>query len=135
MATLIDSNVILDVITADPVWAVWSARRIAAAEIRGSLLINDIIFAEISTRFDDVRRVRSFVNDNGLASSPIPDAALFQAGRAFQAYRRRGGTRTGVLPDFFIGAQAEYLGLPLLTRDVGRYRTYFPKVTLIAPEE
>ena len=97
-------------------------------------MCNDVIYAELSVGFGQIEEVDAFVAGAGLALEPMPRAALFLAGKAFARYRRAGGSRTGVLPDFFIGAHAAVMGLPLLTRDTGRYRTYFPAVTLITPE-
>ena len=133
MTTLVDTNVLLDVATNDRVWADWSLRQLDAAAIRGPLVINDIVYAELSVRYARVEDVDAFVDMAGLTQETIPRAALFLAGKVFQAYRASGGARTGVLPDFFIGAHAAVEALPLLTRDVQRYRTYFPNLTLIAP--
>lgn len=98
-------------------------------------MVNDISYAEMSVRFERIEAVDAFVADGGFEMEATPRAALFLAGKAFVAYRARGGTRTGVLPDFLIGAHAAVAGYELLTRDVGRYRTYYPSLTLIAPEE
>ena len=131
--TFIDTNVVLDVITADPVWSGWSRGALRAAAARGPMLINDVIYAELSIRFASVDEVDQQVRQFGLAIAAAPVAALFLAGKAAERYRRSGGARTGVLPDFFIGAQALVAGHPLLTRDVRRYRTYFPALPLISP--
>ncbi len=133
MTTLVDTNILLDIATRDHVWAEWSLGQLDAAALRGPILINDIIYAELSVRYERVEEINAFVDIAGLAQQPIPRAALFLAGKVFQSYRRAGGVRTGVLPDFFIGAHAAVEALPLLTRDVQRYRNYFPKLTLIAP--
>jgi predicted nucleic acid-binding protein len=133
MTTLIDTNVLLDIATKDPLWAEWSLGQLDAAAIRGPILINDIIYAELSVRYERVEDVNAFVELAGLVQQAMPRAALFLAGKVFQAYRAAGGTRTGVLPDFLIGAHAAIEGVSLLTRDVQRYRSYFPKLTLIAP--
>ena len=133
MSTLVDTNVLLDVATNDRVWADWSLSQLDAASIRGPLLINDIVYAELSVRYARVEDVDAFVGIAGLTQQPMPRAALFLAGKAFQRYRAAGGARLGVLADFFIGAHAAVEALPLLTRDVQRYRSYFPKLTLIAP--
>jgi predicted nucleic acid-binding protein len=132
--TLVDSNVLLDIFTRDPKWWEWSLMRLEEAALRGPLLINDVIYAETSIRF---RRIEDFdvaLEKAGATFASIPHAALFLAGKAFMQYRSSGGVRTGVLPDFFIGAHAAVLNLPLLTRDARRYRNYFPKAVLIAPE-
>ncbi len=133
MASLIDSNVLLDVLSADQQWLEWSRAQLNAAAARGPLLINDVVLAEISLHFPDLAAMRAMVKHTALVLTPMPEAALFLAGRAFRDYRRRGGLRTGVLPDFFIGAQAIVLRLPLLTRDRARYATSFPGIELIAP--
>jgi predicted nucleic acid-binding protein len=97
-------------------------------------LINDVIYAELSSRFATEEQLDREIFNLKVVLQGIPKRALFVAGHAFERYRRAGGTRKGVLPDFFIGAHAEVAQLPILTRDVGRYRTYFPSVKLIAPE-
>lgn len=130
---LLDSNVVLDVVTADLVWASWSKEMIARAQAQGTLAINDVIYAEISIRFGDARDVDTLVDELSLEVERVPRAALFLAGKVFQRYRAAGGARTGVLPDFFIGAHAASLGVPLITRDPRRYRSYFPTLMLIAP--
>jgi predicted nucleic acid-binding protein len=131
--TLVDTNVLLDVATDDPVWADWSLRELDAAAMRGPLMINDVIYAELSVRFISVETLDAFVGEAGLAHEQIPSAALFLAAKVFQKYRAARGPRTGVLPDFFIGAHAAVADLPLLTRDPARYRTYFPTIQLVAP--
>lgn len=129
----VDTNVLLDLVTDDPDWADWSEQQLDAAAVRGALRINDIIYAELSVRFSSIESLDAFIAAAGLALTPMPRAALFLAAKAFQSYRSAGGVRTGVLPDFFIGAHAAVESLPLLTRDTPRYRSYFPKLTLIAP--
>lgn len=131
---LIDSNVLLDLLTGDPVWEDWSAQALANTQAASSLIINDIVYAELATRFEAVEALDGFVTDAGLQMLPIPRAALFMASKVHALYRRAGGVRTGVLPDFFIGAHAAVLDLPIVTRDSGRYRTYFPTVELITPK-
>jgi len=131
--TLVDTNVLLDLVTDDPRFADWSIAQLEAASLIGPLLINDVVYAELSVRYDTKEKLDFFVRGIGLKRDPIPEAALFLAGKVFRQYRRSGGTRTGVLPDFFIGAHAAVSGLPLLTRDLGRYRVYFPTVDLITP--
>lgn len=130
---LVDTNVLLDVVTDDAVWADWSIAALEAASLQGPLLINDVIYSELSVRYPRIEDLQSFVDSAKLRMEPMTSAALFLAGKAFDQYRRSGGSRTGVLPDFFVGAQAAVLAIRLLTRDVGRYRTYFPSVTLIVP--
>lgn len=131
--TFIDTNVLLDVVTDDANWADWSIAQLEAASLNGPLLINDLVYAELSVRYDRVEDLEVFLEEAGLEMTPIPRAALFLAGKVFTQYRRAGGSRTGVLPDFFIGAHAAVGELPLLTRDMGRYRTYFPSLSLITP--
>jgi predicted nucleic acid-binding protein len=131
--TLVDSNVLIDIWSDDPLWYDWSRARLADAGRRGPLLINDIIYAEASIRFGDVDDFDAALEETGVTVIAIPKLALFLAGKAFARYRDSGGTRTGVLPDFFIGAHAHLEQLPLLTRDTPRYRRYFPAVELIAP--
>lgn len=132
--TLVDTNVLLDLVTDDPIWADWSIAQLEAASLNGPLLINDVVYAELAVRYDRVELLEAFVDEAGLTIAPMPRAALFLAGKVFTQYRRLGGSRTGVLPDFFIGAHAAVNGLALLTRDVGRYRTYFPTLKLVTPD-
>jgi len=132
--TLVDTNVLLDVFTKDPKWLDWSLARLSDAAIRGPLLINDVIYAETSTRYTTIDHFEAVVAAAGIAVAPTPRMALFLAGKAFARYRGAGAIRTGVLADFFIGAHAAVARLPLLTRDARRYRSYFPTVELIAPE-
>jgi predicted nucleic acid-binding protein len=130
---LVDTNILLDLVTNDADWAAWSLARLEEASLAGPILINDIIYAETSIRYDRIEDLDTMLHDAMIEMAPIPRPALFLAGKAFQQYRAAGGARTGVLPDFFIGAHAAVEGWPLLTRDARRYRTYFPRVTLIAP--
>ena len=130
---LIDTNVLFDLITNDPIWADWSLRQIDMQALRDRLLINPVVYAELSIGFDRFEEVDAFLGGAGIEVDEIPRAALFLAGKAFQIYRARGGTKPGVLSDFFIGAHAVVEGVSLLTRDVGRYRSYFPTITLITP--
>ena len=132
--TLVDTNVLLDLVTDDPVWADWSLAQLEAASLQGPLSINDVVYAELSVRYDRVEDLDRFLEAAGIAIAAMPRAALFLAGKVFVQYRKAGGARTAVLPDFFIGAHAAVTQLPLLTRDVGRYQTYFPTLQLIAPD-
>lgn len=132
---LVDSNVLLDVVTDGETWADWSQAQLEQAALHGPLVINSVIYAEISTRYATVDAVDSLLRDLNINVATIPRSALFLAGKAYIQYRATGGVRTGVLADFFIGAHAAVERLPLLTRDVRRYRSYFPTVNLIAPEE
>lgn len=131
--TLVDTDVLLDVVTNDPKWADRSIRALDAASLGGPLLIDDVIYAELSVRFSAIETLDAAIEEAGLEHAATPRAALFLAGKAFQRYRARGGGRTGVLPDFFIGAHAAVEGFELLTRDVARYRSYFPKLKIVAP--
>lgn len=131
--TLVDTNVLLDLVTDDHVWADWSIAQLEAASLKGPLLINDIIYAELSVRYERIEDLDAFINEAQLVIMALPRPALFLAGKVFAHYRRAGGSRTGVLPDFLIGAQAAVQRIPVLTRDVGRYRRYFPTVELITP--
>ena len=131
---LLDTNVILDVVQDDPVWGEWSQGQLDAWAARDELGINAVIYAELSIAYLRIEELEDTVHTAGLRFLEIPREALFLAGKAFLAYRKKGGTRTGVLPDFFIGAHAAVMGLPLLTREAARYRTYFPGVALITPE-
>lgn len=132
--TLVDTNVLLDLVTDDPAWADWSLAQLEAASLRGPLSINDVVYAELAVRYDRIEALDGFLEDAGIVMVTISRAALFLAGKVFVRYRKAGGARTGVLPDFFIGAHAAVDRRPLLTRDVGRYRTYFPSLQLIAPD-
>ncbi|WP_108485124.1 type II toxin-antitoxin system VapC family toxin [Oceaniglobus ichthyenteri] len=132
--TLVDTNVLLDVVTDDPVFAPWSLAQLEAAALVGPLIINGVIYAELSVRYASKERLDAFITGAGLKIAPIPEAALFLAGKVFAQYRRAGGAKTGVLPDFFIGAHAAVGRYPILTRDTGRYRSYFPTVTLVTPQ-
>lgn len=131
--TLVDTNVLLDLAKDDPDWATWSVRQLEAAAARGALVVNPVIYAELSVGFARIEEVDAFLAATAITVEAVPLPGLFLAGKVFRQYRAQGGTRTGVLPDFFIGAHAAVARLPLLTRDVGRYRTHFPTVTLITP--
>jgi hypothetical protein len=131
--TLVDTNVLLDVVTDDPDWADWSMQQLDAAVLRGGLIIDDVVYAELSVRFATIEALDAVLSDARISIVAMPRAALFLAGKVFQRYGTAGGTRTGVLPDFFIGAHAAVAGLTLLTRDARRYRAYFPSVDLITP--
>lgn len=133
--TLVDTNVLLDLVTENAAWADWSQRQLEAAAVRGPVLINDVVYAELSVGFLRMEEVDEALAIAQVETAPIPREALFLAGKVFQRYRGGGGTRTGVLPEFFIGAHAAVTRLPLLTRDVRRYRTHFPTVRLITPAE
>lgn len=131
---LVDTNVLLDIVTNDPMWANWSASALDQASSSGDLLINDVVYAELAARYGTMESLDEFLAAAGIQHVPLPKASLFLASKVFLKYRQSGGTRTGVLPDFFVGAHASVSGLQLLTRDLGRYATYFPDVQLITPE-
>jgi hypothetical protein len=124
----------VDVVTHHPVWSNWSLLQLEAAALSDQLAINPVVYAELSIGFAEPAEVDVVLARAEINIVEIPREALFLAGKVFHNYRRQGGTRTGVLPDFFIGAHAVVLGAPLITRDVGRYRTYFPALDLITPE-
>lgn len=131
--TFVDTNVLLDIFTQDLQWAHWSLAQIDAAALRGEIAINAVIYAELSVRSRDIETLEAGLSKIDVMMHQIPRAALFLAGKTFERYRRAGGSRTGVLPDFFIGAHAAVVGASLVTRDVRRYRSYFPKLDLITP--
>ncbi|TIS55767.1 type II toxin-antitoxin system VapC family toxin [Mesorhizobium sp.] len=131
--TLVDTNVLLDLVTDDQDWAEWSIEQLEAASLRGPLVINDVVYAELSVRYSRIEDLDRFLDAAGLKIATMPRPALFLAGKVLTQYRKSGGSRTGVLPDFFIGAHAAVSEFALLTRDVGRYRTYFPSLMLITP--
>jgi predicted nucleic acid-binding protein len=133
--TLVDTNVLLDIATDDPTWARWSLQQLDAAAMRGRVLINAVVYAEFSIGYARIEEAERVLSSVALDLIEIPRSALFLAGKAFQRYRAQGGSRTGVLPDFFIGAHAAVAQMPLLTRDPRPYRTYFVGINLIAPNE
>lgn len=133
--TLVDSNILLDLVSRDSNWWQWSLGQLETLAQAGPLIINDVIYTETSIRYRTIEEVDAMLAAAGVTLEPISPAALFRAGKAFVQYRKAGGSGTSILPDFFIGAHAEVERLPLLTRDARRYRSYFPDVTLIAPDE
>jgi predicted nucleic acid-binding protein len=133
MTVLVDSNVLLDLMTGDARWLSWSQRALEEAANRSRLVINAIVYGEVSVRFSRIEELEAALPRDLIGREPIPYEAAFLAAKAFAGYRRRGGTRTSTLPDFFIGAHAAVAGYELLTRDGARFRTYFPKLSLIAP--
>jgi predicted nucleic acid-binding protein len=134
--TLVDTNVLLDVVQDDPAWADWSQQQLDAASLLGPIRINAVIYSELSIAFARIEELESVVVDGGFEVEEIPREALFLAGKAFLSYRQRSRSakKRSVLPDFFIGAHAAVRGYSILTRDVARYRTYFPTVNLISPK-
>ena len=134
-AILVDSNVILDVATDDPVWGAWSSEALGRVAEHNVLVINPVIFAEVSIGYDAIEDLDEALPPSLFRRDPLPYEAGFLAGKCFLAYRRRGGERTAPLPDFYIGAHAAIAGFRLLTRDRGRFRTYFPTLELISPPD
>jgi predicted nucleic acid-binding protein len=132
-AVLVDSNVLLDVVTEDPRWFDWSSGALARCAEEATLAINPIIYAEVSIGFDRIEELEETLSAEVFERTALPWDAAFLAGKAFGWYRRRGGRRTSTLPDFYIGAHAAVAGMDLLTRDPTRYRSYFPGVKVIAP--
>ncbi len=133
-AVLVDSNVLLDVMTGDPVWLSWSSAALEQAASTSRLVINAIVYAEVSARYSRIEDLEAALPVGMIEREPIPYAAAFLAAKAFLVYRRRGGTKQSPLPDFFIGAHAAVAGYRLLTRDTARYRAYFPTLGLICPD-
>jgi predicted nucleic acid-binding protein len=132
-STFVDSNVLIDLFDEESEWRDWSDAMLTRCATRGPLIINPIVFAEVSAGFDSIEDVDQALPESYLRREPLPWAAAFLAGRAFLQYRRRGGRTGAPLPDFYIGAHAAVSGYTLLTRDARRYRDYFPKLRLIAP--
>jgi len=133
-AVLVDANVILDVMTEDARWFAWSSEAIERAADQYRLVINPIVYAEVSVRYSRIEDLDAALPKALFDREPIPYEAAFLAGKAFLAYRRRGGAKSLPLPDFFIGGHAAVAGYSLMTRDAARYRTYFPRLPLIAPD-
>jgi predicted nucleic acid-binding protein len=131
---LVDTNVLLDVLQNDPQWGDWSQGQLESASLTDSLAINVVIYSELSMAFERIEELEAVLSEASLTVEAIPREALFLAGKAFLTYRRsRKGAKQGVLPDFYIGAHAAVAGMAILTRDVSRYRSYFPTVKLITP--
>jgi predicted nucleic acid-binding protein len=130
---VVDTNVLIDVITEDRIWGPWSSAAIEDAQERAVLVINPIIYGELSVGFTSVEALDRALPEDLYRREPIPFSAAFLAGQAFALYRQHGGTRKSLLADFYIGAHAAVAGYRLLTRDASRYRTYFPRLELIAP--
>lgn len=130
---LVDTNILLDVLQDDSRWAQWSQDQLDASLLTDKLAINAVIYAELSVSFETIENLEAVLTATSLKVLDIPSEALFLAGKAFLKYKRGQGRKTGVLPDFFVGAHAAVLGCPLITRDAARYRTYFPGVQLISP--
>ena len=131
--TLVDTNVLIDILSSDPNWETWSARMLRQRSGHGALLINEIVYAELAGRYSTQQALDSIVESLDLHFEWLPKSALHLAGQTFTNYRRSGGTRSSILADFFIGAYAAVMHLPIVTRDTKRYRTHFPYVELITP--
>ena len=131
--TLVDSNVILDVVTEDAEWVDWSASALSRAASTSQLAINPIVYAEVAARFARIEDLEDTVPAEYFQRLPVPWEAAFLAGQCFVKYRRRGGTRRSPMPDFYIGAHAAIGGMTLLTRDPRRYRSYFPALHIVSP--
>ncbi len=134
MEILVDSNVLLDILTEDTKWYSWSSNTLAAHAEKDSFVVNPVIYAEVSICFDRIEDLEEVLSPSYFRRDPIPWEAAFLAGKCFREYRRKGGDKCSPLPDFFIGAHAIIAGFTLLTRDVSRYRTYFPRLKLITPD-
>lgn len=131
---LVDSNVLLDIIKRDSNWFAWSTSALANALLQNTVLVNPLIYAELSIMYQTSAQLDQVLHVLGIGRAELPWEAAYLAGQAFVQYRRRGGGKSSPLPDFYIGAHAQTAGFKLLTRDVNRYRTYFPNVHLITPD-
>ena len=134
MPRMLDTNVLLDIVTADPIWQRWSMDQFRQASEDGPILLNPIIYAELAPGFETRASLDRWLRPSLFRRLALPYEAGFRAGHAFLAYRQRGVSKSSPLPDFYIGAHAETEGVTLVTRDDARYRTYFPKLKLITPE-
>jgi predicted nucleic acid-binding protein len=134
MAILVDTDVLIDIAVRDPVWLRWSRRRVEAARRESVILINQIIYSEFSLRYETIDDVDNVIPEDEFRRESLPWEAAFAASKAFALYRRSGGQREKVLPDFLIGAHAAVRGYAILTRDPQGYRTYFPGLEIIAPD-
>ncbi len=130
---LVDTNVWIDIINNDPTWKDWSLRHLKLASATGGICINPVIYAELATRYTSREQLDAALGPTGVQMIELSPDAAFLAGHAFLRYRQSKGTKSGVLPDFFIGAQAQAQGFTLVTRDAARFRSYFPRVNLLAP--
>ncbi len=133
MSRFLDTNVLLDIATADPAWLAWSEGQFRAAAALGPILMNPIIYAELAPAFATQADLDRWLDPAVFQRLPLPYSAGWLAAQAFMKYRRAGGTKSSPLPDFYIGAHSEVAGLTLVTRDAARYRTYFPSVTIVSP--
>ena len=133
MSVFFDTNVLLDIATADPTWLTWSETQVRVAAAQGPVLINPIVYAELAPAFATAADLDNWLDPAVFRRMPLPYAAGWLAAQAFMKYRRSGGVKTSPLPDFYIGAHAEIENWSVVTRDAARFRTYFPNVTLITP--
>lgn len=131
---LVDTNVLVDLLTDDPLWANWSSDAFCACSDHARMVIDTPVYGELAVRYDSVEELEQMIHAADLEREHVPWTAAFLAGKAFADYRQAGGTRRSPLPDFYIGAHAAVTGMSLLTRDAARYRTYFPTVELITPD-
>lgn len=132
--TFVDTNILIDILSGDERWADWSQEQLARCGSVGPLIINEIVYAEMSARLESRDLADHVVATASLEMRSPNRDSLFLAGQAFRAYRARGGVRTSMIPDFIIGAHASVLGAPILTRDTHRFQSYFPQLPLISPE-
>jgi predicted nucleic acid-binding protein len=130
---LVDTNILIDVLNNEPRWADWSIHQLRVQSKIHVLTINPVIYSELSCTFSKIEDLDDVVQVMGLKYVQMPKPALFLAAKAFQAYRKKGGTKNNILGDFFVGAHAAVSRLPVLTRDIQRYKTYFPSVQLVSP--
>lgn len=133
MSIIVDSNIILDILTKDKIWYEWSAEKLAEYAAENDLIINQIIYAEISIRFSKVEELDEVLKEANIKCENMPFEAGFLAGKCFMAYKKRGGVKGIVLPDFYIGAHAAITRRPILTRDKGRYVSYFKNLRVVSP--
>ena len=134
-ATLVDSNILLDVLTEDPAWFAWSSTALERQAETSVLVIDPIIYGEVSIRFERIENLEEALPVSMFRRDSLPWEAAFLAGKCFASYRRRGGLKRSPLPDFYIGAHAAVAGMTLMTRDRGRYHTYFPSLEILAPTD
>jgi hypothetical protein len=132
--TLVDTNVLLDVLEEDTAWFEWSRQRLADAADEGSIVVNQVVYAELAAGYETIEALDAILDRDQFSRERLPWDAAFMAGLAYLSYRQRGGKRSSPLPDFFVGAHAAVRGYRLLTRDRGYYATYFPKLEIVSPE-
>lgn len=133
-STLIDTNVLLDIVEMRPDWKEWSSRQVFEARLGGKIVLNPIVYAEASIPYESSAEFNAIIDDAGFVKEDLPWPAAFLAAKAHRRYRERGGARTQTLPDFFIAAHAVVKGFKLVTRDAARFRSYFPELDIVEPE-